>query len=320
MNHCKKKFNFFRSPMSVRPNAPPPPLNVDHLTNQLDYLHVSTNAPLHEITSTVNDITHRSSAHQQSWSSEQIANGASRRANGPLNAQPLLQLVPPVDVNGSQLPASSSLATAGPILSPHSPQTAAAYYYQQHRYYAPPQFATTASAPYPPYQPYHQWPMTNINFMPNLFVMTNAGQTHSFPIPPPTGLPPPLMKTPFRSFESNSNRRTSRFDQRSSGQTTRPNVGNLSRQQQQMNAANRRQSSKTALCRNMSNFNECIYGERCYFAHTADELKPKPANIKYKTIPCTAFTQRGECPYGDKCHFLHVGEDAIPVPPDPQRL
>ena len=63
---------------------------------------------------------------------------------------------------------------------------------------------------------------------------------------------------------------------------------------------------KTELCRAYQEQNNCIYGDRCMFAHGLWELK-KPVNRhpKYKTQKCVAFEEQGLCMFGTRCSFLH---------------
>ncbi|KAI6216357.1 hypothetical protein M3Y99_01824800 [Aphelenchoides fujianensis] len=316
--------------MSARTQQPP--AAVEQLSTQFNCLNVSTTdgaASTH---------SGHTAPPRTSWTFDGTA--AARRsaaATAPVHAspQPLLQFVPS---------GSSAAATAAGVLSPNGQNGAAFFYAQNGGYYAAAPFAAAAASPtaYSPFPYAHaQWPVTNVNFMPNLFVMANAGPSHNFAPVPPAGMPPPLMQKSFgaaaliRTIRTHHGHNFGEF--RGNSRHYGGNRGYApplltTRQQHQMNAANRRQASKTALCRNMTDFNQCVYGDRCYFAHSADELKPKPTNIKYKTIPCTSFTQKGHCPYGNVCHFIHPLEDEPPAstaataaaqppppPPDPQR-
>lgn len=63
---------------------------------------------------------------------------------------------------------------------------------------------------------------------------------------------------------------------------------------------------KTEMCRNMTMYNSCKYGDACSYAHSQEELVPKshlPSN--YKTKICTQFHEEGACMYGQRCQFLH---------------
>ena len=63
---------------------------------------------------------------------------------------------------------------------------------------------------------------------------------------------------------------------------------------------------KTELCRAYQEQNNCIYGDRCMFAHGLWELKrPVNRHPKYKTQKCVAFEEQGLCMFGTRCSFLH---------------
>mmetsp|Transcript_134576 Transcript_134576/g.375063 ORF Transcript_134576/g.375063 Transcript_134576/m.375063 type:complete len:192 (+) Transcript_134576:63-638(+) len=58
---------------------------------------------------------------------------------------------------------------------------------------------------------------------------------------------------------------------------------------------------KTELC--MFGPAVCIWGSKCAFAHSTDELLPKP-DLK-NTKLCQAFAQAGSCSAGRECPFAH---------------
>ena len=64
---------------------------------------------------------------------------------------------------------------------------------------------------------------------------------------------------------------------------------------------------------------KCQWGDRCQFAHGAQELKNRPRHNKYKTELCKTFVASGgECPYGQRCHFIHaftMPETPLTMPP-----
>ncbi|XP_055344302.1 uncharacterized protein LOC129592297 isoform X2 [Paramacrobiotus metropolitanus] len=54
----------------------------------------------------------------------------------------------------------------------------------------------------------------------------------------------------------------------------------------------------------------CYSGEQCtdancQYAHTANELKPRRRNPRYKTEPCKTVLDFKICQFGEKCHFKH---------------
>ena len=49
----------------------------------------------------------------------------------------------------------------------------------------------------------------------------------------------------------------------------------------------------------------CAYGEKCNFAHTTTELRPRLRSAAYKTKPCRTWAATGACPYGTRCQFMH---------------
>eukprot|EP00918_Siedleckia_nematoides_P095533 GHVU01209727.1.p1 GENE.GHVU01209727.1~~GHVU01209727.1.p1 ORF type:complete len:235 (+),score=29.95 GHVU01209727.1:852-1556(+) len=48
---------------------------------------------------------------------------------------------------------------------------------------------------------------------------------------------------------------------------------------------------------------QCSHGERCSFAHSEAELRPKP--MLRKTLMCSRVRLTGSCSLGDKCDFAH---------------
>jgi hypothetical protein len=120
-------------------------------------------------------------------------------------------------------------------------------------------------------------------------------QNPGFVMPPPSNFAPmPLLKQPFgvnfinsliRSIKFQPNRRfQNNRTQSESSRNGRNGNGSASSSYTSRQSSHRRQGSKTALCRNISDFGQCSYGERCYFAHSADELKPKPVRSFYQLI------------------------------------
>lgn len=67
---------------------------------------------------------------------------------------------------------------------------------------------------------------------------------------------------------------------------------------------------KTELCRPFQESGTCKYGDRCQFAHGADEIRTLVRHPKYKTELCRTFHSTGFCPYGPRCHFVHNPDEA----------
>ena len=66
---------------------------------------------------------------------------------------------------------------------------------------------------------------------------------------------------------------------------------------------------KTELCRPFEEHGHCKYGDKCQFAHGAQELRNLARHPKYKTELCRTYHTVGFCPYGPRCHFVHNDED-----------
>lgn len=62
---------------------------------------------------------------------------------------------------------------------------------------------------------------------------------------------------------------------------------------------------KTEICRNFKERSQCVYGDRCQFAHGRKELRDVVRNSKYKTKLCQKYWAVGYCAYGPRCNFLH---------------
>ena len=72
---------------------------------------------------------------------------------------------------------------------------------------------------------------------------------------------------------------------------------------------------KTELCARWV-AGHCPWGDRCRFAHGADELKARQRPERYKTQLCRTFLANGgQCPYGQRCNFVH----AFTLPDVPRR-
>lgn len=67
---------------------------------------------------------------------------------------------------------------------------------------------------------------------------------------------------------------------------------------------------KTELCRPFEENGICKYGEKCQFAHGAQDLRTLVRHPKYKTELCRTFHSSGFCPYGPRCHFIHNSEQS----------
>lgn len=62
---------------------------------------------------------------------------------------------------------------------------------------------------------------------------------------------------------------------------------------------------KTEMCRTYSKNKRCPYGQRCQFAHGANELKDVMRAPNYRTKQCVNWARSLSCPYGDRCCFRH---------------
>lgn len=63
---------------------------------------------------------------------------------------------------------------------------------------------------------------------------------------------------------------------------------------------------KTEICRNWTQ-GCCEFGEKCIFAHGAEELRNKDyLASNYRTKKCKQFHEQGFCQYGSRCQFKHV--------------
>ncbi|OMJ66704.1 hypothetical protein SteCoe_36364 [Stentor coeruleus] len=61
---------------------------------------------------------------------------------------------------------------------------------------------------------------------------------------------------------------------------------------------------KTELCRNLeSGF--CEFGDKCFFAHSIEELRDKSYLTVQKHAKCKSFFEIGYCIMGRKCEFSH---------------
>lgn len=68
-----------------------------------------------------------------------------------------------------------------------------------------------------------------------------------------------------------------------------------------------RRNLRNEMCRSMIELGGCIYGEKCDFAHRAEELEA-PSQEKpsaYRTKLCRNFFVEGVCYYGTRCRFSH---------------
>eukprot|EP01022_Parablepharisma_sp_SALTPOND_P017214 TRINITY_DN2705_c0_g1_i1.p1 TRINITY_DN2705_c0_g1~~TRINITY_DN2705_c0_g1_i1.p1 ORF type:complete len:294 (+),score=-26.27 TRINITY_DN2705_c0_g1_i1:132-1013(+) len=60
------------------------------------------------------------------------------------------------------------------------------------------------------------------------------------------------------------------------------------------------------LCINWTETGQCIFGDKCSFAHGEHELRKKNGlKTNYKTKLCKQFMETMFCPYGSRCQFIH---------------
>ena len=71
---------------------------------------------------------------------------------------------------------------------------------------------------------------------------------------------------------------------------------------------------KTEMCRSFLKNKSCEYGEKCLFAHGAQELRTEPRHPKYKTDLCRRYHSVGFCSYGPKCQFVHALNEVMNAP------
>ncbi|XP_023228688.1 mRNA decay activator protein ZFP36L1-like [Centruroides sculpturatus] len=110
---------------------------------------------------------------------------------------------------------------------------------------------------------------------------------------------PPSPKSQHQKGSSSKDRKLDRSLSESAAsqqQQPRPNQANSSRY-------------KTELCRPYEENGTCKYGDKCQFAHGAQELRTLARHPKYKTELCRTFHSTGFCPYGPRCHFIHNSEE-----------
>ena len=73
---------------------------------------------------------------------------------------------------------------------------------------------------------------------------------------------------------------------------------------------------KTRLCKHFDTPQGCSYGQKCQFAHGANELRLKEAELNpiiknqnnilnYKIVKCNNWERDGTCKYGALCTFAH---------------
>lgn len=70
--------------------------------------------------------------------------------------------------------------------------------------------------------------------------------------------------------------------------------------------------NKTRMCKFYRN-GKCIRGEECSFAHSAEQLQPRP-NL-FRTELCFPFAQTGSCWVGSACKFAHSTGELRPIGP-----
>ena len=63
---------------------------------------------------------------------------------------------------------------------------------------------------------------------------------------------------------------------------------------------------KTELCKTYSLLGYCNYGEKCRFAHGAEDLVRGGPHQGSKSRKCNGFWRKGSCCYGVRCQFGHA--------------
>jgi butyrate response factor 1 len=84
---------------------------------------------------------------------------------------------------------------------------------------------------------------------------------------------------------------------------------------------------KTEKCRQgWMHPDRCTYGDRCQFAHSKAELRPRNHGKNYRTTLCRNYERDGNCPYGSRCRFIHRDDvpvenaTPVPIPTTPPRI
>lgn len=71
---------------------------------------------------------------------------------------------------------------------------------------------------------------------------------------------------------------------------------------------------KIELCKNFLERGKCEFGDRCLFAHSANELRPCTyRHSKFKTQLCKPFHENGFCDFGSRCSFIHSKPDLYSI-------
>ena len=75
------------------------------------------------------------------------------------------------------------------------------------------------------------------------------------------------------------------------------------------------------MCKHFGTPQGCSYGDKCQFAHGAEELRTptggaaglskKPSNnfLNYKIVKCKNWERDKQCKYGEHCTFAHGDDD-----------
>ncbi len=64
---------------------------------------------------------------------------------------------------------------------------------------------------------------------------------------------------------------------------------------------------KTEICWYWKKSHYCPRGEKCWFAHGFQELRPRMSWLghNFQTHPCFAYQNGLHCPWGSKCRYRH---------------
>lgn len=112
-----------------------------------------------------------------------------------------------------------------------------------------------------------------------------------------------LVRLPSFSSLSDSGRSEDSREEKPSGKSK---FERKSKQAKDKKCSSYQIKKKTELCKTYELGFECMYGNKCSFAHGREELCAKvlvPAN--YKTVKCKQFFETGYCRFGARCQFLH---------------
>ncbi|XP_054162698.1 mRNA decay activator protein ZFP36L1-like [Oppia nitens] len=67
---------------------------------------------------------------------------------------------------------------------------------------------------------------------------------------------------------------------------------------------------RTEICKNFMELGVCRFNDRCFYAHSDQDLRPITyKHKKYKTQLCRPFHTKGLCDFGPRCAYIHTKPD-----------